>query len=74
MILYDGTKTWNYCRRLKDMVVIPKGLERYFSDYEIKNLFDVAFLKPEQVKMSESDFGIVADYFTDAYESSVSAG
>ena len=45
-------------KRLK----IPAVLRLFVNDYRI-NLFEIAFLKEDQVKLFQSDFGIVADYF-----------
>ena len=47
---------------LKDHLKIPEGLEEYISDYKI-NLFEIAFLPDEKVKMFQSDFRYVAEYF-----------
>ena len=41
---------------------IPEGFEPYVSDYEMKNLYEIAFLTPEKVKLFRSDFRYVADY------------
>ena len=62
LVLYFGTTPWNYGRHLTDLMEIPKGFEPYVSDYEMKNLYEIAFLTPEQVKLFRSDFRYVADY------------
>ena len=62
LVLYFGTTPWNYSRHLTDLMEIPEGFEPYVSDYEMKNLYEIAFLTPEQVKLFRSDFRYVADY------------
>ncbi len=63
MVLYFGTKHWNYERNLLGVLDVPEKFRPYVSDYEMKNLFEIAFLTPEQVQMFHSDFKHVADYF-----------
>lgn len=63
IVLYFGMEHWSYSHHLKELVDIPKRYGPYISDYEMKNLFEVAFLEPEQVKWFKSDFRYVADYF-----------
>ena len=41
---------------------VPEEFKPYVKDYEI-NLFEIAYLTEEQVKLFKSDFGIVADFF-----------
>ena len=41
---------------------VPEKFTPYVSDYEMKNLYEIAFLTPEQVKLFQSDFRYVADY------------
>ena len=36
--------------------------EELFQNYKL-NVFDIAYLTEEQIKMFQSDFGISADYF-----------
>ena len=63
MVLYFGTdEHWEYSHHLKDLMDIPEGFEPFVSDYEMKNLYEIAFLTPEQVKLFRSDFRYVADY------------
>ncbi len=62
MVLYFGTTHWNYSHHLTDLMDIPEGFEPYVSDYEMKNLYEIAFLTPEKVKLFRSDFRYVADY------------
>lgn len=45
-----------------EAVNIPEYLKPYISDYKI-NVFEIAFLEPEQVQKFQSDFKHVADYF-----------
>lgn len=54
---YDGQ---SYRAQLLDTLEIYRP---FVSDYEMKNLFEVAFPEPEQVKWFKSDFRYVADYF-----------
>ena len=62
LVLYFGTTSWNYSHHLTDLMDIPEGFEPYVSDYEMKNLYEIAFLTPEKVKLFRSDFRYVADY------------
>lgn len=62
LVLYFGDTHWQDSINLKDHLVIPEGLEDYVSDYKA-NLFEIAFLTPEQVKLFKSDFRFVAEYF-----------
>lgn len=61
LVLYFGEKRWKK-RNLSECLEIPEILMNYISDYMI-NVFEIAWLSPEQVKMFKSDFKIVADYF-----------
>lgn len=62
LILYYGKRHWKTPRTIKERVKVPNGLKDYISDYRI-NIFEISYLKEEQVKMFQSDFQIVADYF-----------
>lgn len=62
MVLYFGEKHWSAPRTLYDSMDIPDELKPYVSDYRI-NIFEIAYLTEEQVKLFQSDFRIVADYF-----------
>ena len=44
------------------VVKVPEKFKPYVSDYEMKNLYEIAFLTPEQVQLFRSDFRYVADY------------
>ena len=63
LVLYFGTTHWNYERNLLGVLDVPEEFGPYVSDYEMKNLFEIAFLTPEQVQLFRSDFKYVADYF-----------
>ena len=41
---------------------VPERFRPFVNDYEVKNLYEIAFLTPEQVKLFRSDFKYVADY------------
>ena len=75
LVLYFGTTPWNYERNLLGVMKVPERFKPYVSDYEMKNLYEIAFLTPEQVKLFRSDFRYVADYLvqkrmTDDYKPS----
>lgn len=61
MVLYFGLGHWKR-RNLLARLEIPEKLKQYVSDYRI-NVFEIAWLTPEQVRQFRSDFRIVADYF-----------
>lgn len=63
LVLYFGMTHWPYSRHLTELVDTPEEYKPFVSDYEMKNLFEIAFLEPEQVKLFKSDFRYVADYF-----------
>jgi len=62
LILYFGIGRWNKNKRLLECLKVPERLAPYVSDYKI-NVFEIAYLTPEQVNLFQSDFKIVADYF-----------
>ena len=69
VVLYFGEKPWKYPKTLKESFYpklpedeITKVLQNYISDYKI-NVFEISALSPETVKLFQSDFRIVADYF-----------
>lgn len=62
IVLYFGQKRWIKGRFLYDILDITDEWKPYVSDYKI-NIFEIAYLTPEKVKMFKSDFRIVADYF-----------
>ncbi len=62
-MLYFGYKHhWNKAKTLYERVNVPKELAPFVNDYHI-NLFEIAYLTDEQVKMFKSDFKFVADYY-----------
>lgn len=64
MVLNFGTeRRWKSPQKLSERIHVPEELKPYFKDYEI-NVFDIAFLSDEQIEMFQSDFKIVADYFS----------
>lgn len=63
LVLYFGLEHWNYSKHLAQLLRIPEKFRTFVSDYEMKNLFEIAFLTPEKVKLFRSDFRYVADYF-----------
>ena len=62
MVLYFGLDRWSGPMSLKDCLDIPEQFKPYVNDYKM-NLFEIAWLTPEQVKLFKSDFRYVADYF-----------
>jgi len=63
LVLFYGYEShWNKAKSLHQRLDIHPLFQNYVSDYKI-NVFDIAYLKQEQVDMFTSDFGIVADYF-----------
>ena len=65
MVLYFGTETrWHKLRNLKALLNIPEGLEDYINDCHV-HVFEIAWLPDEQINQFESDFGIVARYFSE---------
>ena len=64
LVLYFGfDKRWDKPTSLVKCLNVPDEFLPYVNDYKL-NLFEIAYLTDEQVKMFKSDFGIVADYFT----------
>ena len=65
LVLYFGTeKRWQYPQNLKALMDIPDGLESYVNDYRI-HVFEIAWLAEEQINMFQSDFRVVARYFSE---------
>ena len=65
LVLYFGTETrWHKPRNLKALLNIPEGLEDYINDCHV-HVFEIAWLPDEQINQFESDFGIVARYFSE---------
>ncbi len=61
LVLYFGEARWG-SRNLRSCLEIPDELSDYVSDYRI-NVFEIAWLDPEKLKLFRSDFRIVADFF-----------
>ena len=65
LVLYFGTeKRWQYPQNLKALMDIPDGLGSYVNDYRI-HVFEIAWLADEQINMFQSDFRVVARYFSE---------
>ena len=63
LVLYFGTeRPWTRPRSLFEQMEIPEIFRPYLNDYKI-NVFEIAYLTDEQVKLFKSDFRIIADYF-----------
>lgn len=62
LVLYFGLTHWNKPISLLESLDVPDELAPFVNDYKI-NLFEIAYLTDEQVKMFTSDFRFVADYF-----------
>lgn len=62
VVLYFGMKRWDTAKSLKELLDIPEELELYVNDYRI-HVIEVAYLTDEQVRMFQSDFRIVAEFF-----------
>jgi hypothetical protein len=62
LVLHFGMKRWKKAKSLYEALDIPPEFKQYVNDYKI-NLFEIAYLEPEQVALFKSDFRIVADYF-----------
>ena len=64
LVLYFGTdRPWEKPLKLSDCFTVPEELQPYFSDYRIQ-VFNIAFLSDETIQAFQSDFRIVADYFS----------
>lgn len=73
IVLYFGKRPWNYPKNLKGCFCppLPKGevgriLDDYIQDYKI-HVFDIPRLSKETVERFQSDFRVVAEYFTNVY-------
>lgn len=63
IVLYFGyEQRWTAAKSLYEAVRVPDELKSFVTDTKI-NVFEVAWLKDEQVAKFKSDFRIVADYF-----------
>lgn len=73
IVLYFGKELWNYPKNLMECFEPPlaedeitKVLRTYIQDYRV-HVFDIPRLTKEQVQLFRSDFRIVADYYTNVY-------
>ena len=65
LVLYFGTeKHWNYPRNLKELMNIPNELDPYVNNYQI-HVFEIAWLPEWQIEQFQSDFRVVARYFSE---------
>ena len=62
LVLYFGNSHWKSSRSLKDRIPSYNELENHWNDYPVR-IFEISFLKEEQINLFQSDFGIIADYF-----------
>ena len=62
MLCFGYKHHWNKPSALFDCLYILEELKPFVSDYKI-NIFEIAWLSDEKLKMFKSDFRIVADYF-----------
>ena len=63
LVLYFGhERRWSGPLTLKERLDIPKEFDEYVNDYKI-NLFEIAYMDPEDVNLFQSDFRVVADFF-----------
>lgn len=62
LVLYFGLSRWTRAKTLYQAIDIPPEMKKHISNYRI-NVFEIAYLTDEQVKMFTSDFRIVVDYF-----------
>ena len=73
IILYFGEELWDYPKNLKGSCRPPlpqneagKILDNYIQDYKI-HVFDIPRLPKETIAKFQSDFKVVAEYFTNVY-------
>ena len=63
IVLYFGTKHhWYSQKNIKGLMKIPKELENYINDYEMK-IFEIAWLSEAEIDRFHSDFKVVANFF-----------
>ncbi len=61
IVLYLGTeKRWGSVKKLKDILNIPKGMDKYVNDYKV-NIFEVAWMDEKDLSRFKSDFRIFAN-------------
>lgn len=73
IVLYFGEERWDYPKNLLECFEPPLAedeitevLKEYIQDYRV-HVFDIPRLTKEQVQLFRSDFRIVADYYTNVY-------
>lgn len=73
IVLYFGENAWKYSTHLKDCFYpeLPEDpvmllLNEYIQDYKV-HVFDIPRLPEETVKLFQSDFRVVAEYFSNLY-------
>ncbi|MGN9019089.1 Rpn family recombination-promoting nuclease/putative transposase [Lachnospiraceae bacterium HCP1S3_C3] len=62
LVLYFGERKWSRNKTLYETLNIPDNVKPLVNDYKI-NVFEIAYMTPEEVEKFTSDFKIVADYF-----------
>ena len=62
LVLYFGERKWSRNKTLYETLDIPDNVKPFVNDYKI-NVFEIAYMTPEEVEKFTSDFKIVADYF-----------
>lgn len=63
LVLYFGHKKhWDKPLSLMERLKVPEKFKPFVNDHKV-NLFEIAFLDEEKVKLFKSDFKVVADYF-----------
>ena len=68
LILYFGNGRWNTSKRTTEDTFAKKGnVEKYANNYKL-NVFEIAYLTEEQIKMFQSDFGDYCGLFCEEKE------
>ena len=62
LVLYFGEQHWKKSKRLKSLLNIPAGLDKYINDINV-NVFEISWLTQEQIGKFTSDFKVVANFF-----------
>ena len=62
LVLYFGERKWSRNKTLYETLDISGNIKPFVNDYKI-NVFEIAYMTPEEVEKFTSDFKIVADYF-----------
>ena len=62
LVLYFGERKWSRNKTLYETLNISHNVKPFVNDYKI-NVFEIAYMTPEEVEKFTSDFKIVADYF-----------